>query len=545
MVNKSKLLDFTILTLVISMVTLQPYFMHGAVNFYETGQYLPQINELFHGSIPYKDMFIMRGPLEIFMPALLMKLFGRHIGILNAYFYFGTVLTLIIYTIFALRVFSTRGFSYLFTLVLIARTFHKVTFAIWGGIRFGFGILALLFAVNFLKGKKLKWLFLAGVFSGIAFLTSFEIGAFSFISIFSLLCFLWYLERSIKDLITRIFVYILGNLAVVLPFITYLFFHNAFIYYVNSLKVVLFNMTKIFDPSLCFDTPVNFQEFLLALSPLNHNFKYTLPFFFYVLIGIYLFRGVIKNKLSLSEVSMVPVFIYGIFLYKGVFRDVEGPQYRMMLQPLLLIMFFYLEHMNTRFRLIKPARALLKKIFIGFFILTVPLYSIGFSLYKYNKKFFIFNEIKSVLLHKSHMDIPYSGPEPTKVKSSRAKGIIVPRLQVEEIDDVVSYLDSHAERREVVFTFPDLGTYNFLTDRPPLGRFHTAEFAFMSPEWHEELMQGLRSEKPRYVICAKDFSRLEQFRPTLGKYLDEIRKYLGRNYDVVRSYSSVDILKIK
>ena len=85
------------------------------------------------------------------MPAFLMKMFGIHIGMLNTYFYFGTVLTLVIYAIFALRIFNTRGFAYLFSLVLIARTFTRVTFAIWGGMRFSFGILAVLLAVNFLN----------------------------------------------------------------------------------------------------------------------------------------------------------------------------------------------------------------------------------------------------------------------------------------------------------------------------------------------------------------------------------------------------------
>ena len=66
--NRNFILNSLFLAAIVSVVTLQPYFMHGYINFYETGIYLPQINELWYGQVIYKDMFIMRGPLEILMP---------------------------------------------------------------------------------------------------------------------------------------------------------------------------------------------------------------------------------------------------------------------------------------------------------------------------------------------------------------------------------------------------------------------------------------------------------------------------------------------
>ncbi len=189
-------LDFILLLVLVSFVTLQPYFMHGAVNLFETGLYLPQINELFHGKVLCRDIFILRGPLEIFMPAFLMRFFGMHIGVLNAYFYFGTVLTLFIYALFSLRLFRTRGFVYLFTLVLIARTFPWSCFNVWGGIRFGLGISGILMAVNFLKNRKTWQIFFSGILTSIAFWTSFELGAFSFVSIITALILYGYLEMK-------------------------------------------------------------------------------------------------------------------------------------------------------------------------------------------------------------------------------------------------------------------------------------------------------------------------------------------------------------
>lgn len=46
-------------------------------------------------------------------------------------------------------------------------------------------------------------------------------------------------------------------------------------------------------------------------------------------------------------------------------------------------------------------------------------------------------------------------------------------------------------------------------------------------------------------ICAREFRILEQFRATMGNYLDEVRKYLDKNYEVVRTFEKVTILRIK
>ncbi|MFC1620764.1 hypothetical protein ACFL2G_00530 [Candidatus Omnitrophota bacterium] len=542
--KRSRILDYILLASLVSFITIQPHFMHGAINFYETGLYLPSISQLFHGAIPYKDMFVMRGPLEILMPAFLMSVLGKHIGVLNAYFYFGTVLTLIIYAFFALRIFNTRGFAYLFTMVLTARTFPRVTFNMWGGIRFGLGILALLLAVNFLRKKRKTWLLMAGIVSGLAFWTSFEIGTFSFVAIFAMLGFLGYFEKDVKVFAKGLFTYALGSFLVFIPFLLYLLLNKAFLSYSSTLKVVLTGMTDVFDASLSFETPRNFKEFLFALSPLNHSFKYTLPFLFYLSIGVYQLRRILRKNFSIKDLSITPLFIYGVFLYQGSFRDIEGPQYRMALQPVLLIMFFYLERLYVHVKNMKYANGF-KKAVAFFFIIMVPFYSVMFSLYKYNKRFFIFREIKSYVKDKRPLDIPYAGPEPRAITSIRAKGVIVPMHQAEEIDGVVEYIISNTKRDDTVFTFPDMGTYNFLTDRPPLGKFYAAELSFFHPEWFEEMMTELRGKRPEFVICAKYLSRLEQFRPTVGAYIDEVMEFLDNNYEIAREYDKVNVLKLK
>lgn len=540
--NKILIIDCIFLLLIVVLITFHPYFMHGAINFYETGIYLPQINGFLHGLALYKDIFVLRGPLEILMPAFLMEIFGVHIGVLNAYFYIGTVLTLLIFVIFSASIFKSRGFVYLFSLVLIARTFSWVAFNIWGGIRFGLGILAILFAVNFLKKGKVFWLFLSGIAVSLAFWTSFELGIFSFISIFAMICFIAYIEKNIRLSARLLCIFLIANFIMSWPFIIYLSANHAVMSYIDSVRVTLIGTTRVFNPALCYETPVCLKSFLLALSPLSHNFKYTLPFLFYIAVSLYLAIKIIKNKVSREDIIVIAILIYGVLLYKSAFRNIEGPHYRMAMQPLLLIMFFYLERISGYAKKLKPANTL-KKAFIVIIIFGIPLFSILFSLEKYSKRFFIFKELKSIAVNKRHLEIPYAGPEPTAIKSIRAKGIIVPGAQALEIDSVVEYISSHASGNEIIFTFPDLGTYNFLTNRPSLKRFYSAEFSFMEPQWFEEMLKELKNIRPRFVVCAREYTRLKPFMPNIGIYLDTMDSYLKENYEIKRSFLSVNIFE--
>lgn len=538
------ILHSVFLAIIVSIITLQPYFMHGAINFYETGIYLPQINEVLHGKALYRDIFVLRGPLEIIMPMSMMILFGKHIGVLNAYFYFGTVLTLIIYAVFALKIFRTKGFSYLFTLVLVARTFPWSCYNIWGGIRFGLGVLAVLLAVNFLNKKNVAWLFFAGAVSSLAFWTSFELGSFSFISIAAMLCLYGYFEaKDIMAILRYAVIYALGVIIISAPFIIYLVSSHAFLAYIDTVKIVLTRMTEVFDMSLYFNSPKNTREFLLAFSPFSHNFKYILPFFFYVFTGIYLLKKIIKRRITSPDIIIISVLIYGAFLYKGAFRDIEGPQYRMALQPLLLLMFLYIERACQFIKEKTKGLAGYKKALATFLIIAVPLFSIAFSIGKYNKRFFIFKEARSLVFNRAHAAIPYANPDPSPIKSDAAKGVIVPGPQAKEVDSVISYISSHTKKREIVFTFSDLGAYNFFTDTQPLGRFCSAEFSFIDPDWFKEMMSELENKRPKFAIVSRDFSKFEPYRPTLGKYLDEVNEYLNKNYEIAASYSAVDILR--
>ena len=100
--------DALILSGFLILITFQPFYLSGEINLFETGLYLPGINAILHGQVPFRDFFHLRGAFELYMPAAVMKVFGESFAVLATYFYVGTVLTLLIYILIAQEIFQTR-----------------------------------------------------------------------------------------------------------------------------------------------------------------------------------------------------------------------------------------------------------------------------------------------------------------------------------------------------------------------------------------------------------------------------------------------------
>src|SRR3989338_3969973 len=128
--------DALFLCLFTLLITYQPFILHEQIRYWELTIYLPAIQAVFEGLIPYRDFLYLRGPLEIYVPALLMKMFGQSVPVLSYYFYIGTVLCYIILIFIARHLYKTRLFLYLAVPVVIALTFPYVYYYDWGGMRY-------------------------------------------------------------------------------------------------------------------------------------------------------------------------------------------------------------------------------------------------------------------------------------------------------------------------------------------------------------------------------------------------------------------------
>ncbi len=547
------------------LITLHPFYLHGKINLFELGIYLPGINALLDGLVPYRDFFHLRGSLELYIPAFFMRIFGEHLGVLSAYFYVGTIITLIIGLLIAKDLFKTRLIFCLFVPVFIARTFPRVAFTFWGGIRYGFGLLAIFLIIFAFKRRRSVWCVFSGIISVLALLTSVEIGVCSIASIFATfifaICFSLYSKKEIPRLIVS---YIQGLAIVLIPYGMYLFWTGSIVSYFDSVCSVINIMKNVFPDTSFSDHPNGFLESLLAMNPFSRHFKHLTPVYCYLFFLGYLILRIKRKKLNYSDLPIVLVAIYGFMMYVLAFRKLGAMQFEMALQPEKLLLFFLLERtfffINEKKNALETTMSSIKnkkdrifccsKIYgINFLIFSLIMSSLGYSIARYNHRFFAYKYVKNLITRRgTEQLIPLSDQKSEQLNLPRVSGMVVPSWQAQDINQLTEFIQSNTKPNDPVFMFPELGSYSFIVDRPFIGRFPMATFSWFG-NWHEELYQDLAKAEPSIAVVSKDpgpfFEKVYFQVQQNKKSYDRITAYIEDKYDLVGTTPSLLIYRVK
>src|SRR3989338_5308462 len=341
--KKPSLLDFVLLCAFVVFITFQPYYLHHEIIMMETGIHLPVINALFHGAVPYRDVFFLRGPLELYVPTIMMFFFGKNSMLLPTFFYIGTVLTLLAGVLLAQQLYRTRFIFYIMVAVFVARTFPRVSYYYWGGLRYFIGLASLYLAIQCFKKNRLSFMFAAGVCSALSFLTTIEAGVSVIVAISVGTAVAYYLKIFDRDFIIKtVKYYIFGILIILIPYFFYLWVNGAFWPFWDFFIFYSLNVNNtLSDPRGT--VPSNVGEFLLALWPGSPFFKFMTPVYFYAVLFGYLVYRIKKHKLNWEIYPLVAIAVYGLILYTAAFRKIEGHHFEMALQPEKILFFFILE----------------------------------------------------------------------------------------------------------------------------------------------------------------------------------------------------------
>ncbi len=545
-----KILDLVILIIFVIAMTFQPFFLHRELNLFELGIYAPGIDAILHGAIPYRDFFYLRGPVELYVPAFLMTIFGKEMAVLYSYFYFGTVLTLIFCVLIAREILKERLFLFLCLFVLVGRTFPRVVFTYWGGLRFALGLLAVLFMIQYFKDQKKRYLIFAGATTALAFLTSPEVGLYSFLAVFfgnSLFDF--YQKRGLDHWFYRTGILCFGLGCIFIPFVLYLFCQQAFFPFLESFQSVSSNMLKIFpqfDP-----TPRNFLGYFSTMfNPMDKNFRHiTLTYLYFALGGYFVFLWR-NRKLQNSDFAVMTLFIYGVGMYISAFRNVWASQFEMALQPEKLLYFFLLERVysflvENKGKILPILKIKNTQVLVNGFLVVVVMSSLGYGIARYSSRDFGQRYLLGFLTGKKIEQMsPLAKESPQALNIPGLRGLVVPSWQAEEFLSLRKFFDEHTSVDEKIFVFPELAIYHFILDRPFVGRFPMTTFSWLNDPWHEELMMSLRNKPSQYVIVPKKLTpnfehiyfRVESNR---RKY-DQVRDFIDKNYQSV--YTTKDLI---
>ncbi|MBU1727066.1 MAG: glycosyltransferase family 39 protein [Candidatus Omnitrophica bacterium] len=527
------------------LFTFQKYFYQGLIDMWEAGVYLPFVNEVLHGKIIFKDVMIIRGPLEIFLPAFLMTFLGKHLSILNFWFYFGNVLTIIFLVLAAREIYRTRVFLYLLIPVLVAKTFSLVYYKTWGGLRYACGAMSIWLFLKFIKKDKWGWLFFSGFVSALGFFFSPDMGLFPFLAVTLVLIVFNPNKRFFKNFSC----YLLGALVIGLPFFLYLLASGAIPEYLKNLLTMPRSGYTIYHFEILFpDMPHNPLEALkYTLQPFTPDFLYPLPIFIYLAVAVYFLKNYIKSRFSLINAAILCYGIYGLLVYFGAFRQTNGPQFTMAMQPALVFSFLILENCFLFFK--EKQRSLERKpgiVLLGWVAIIITFLTVYFSVFTVkNYLRYGFDLYKAVYRTTSKGCFPGSTViKPLNIDT--AKGVLVPAWQADEINSVVGYIQARTSPGEAVFTFPDQGVYSFFFDRPCLSRFCQPDIASYRQEWSEEFFSKLEDNKPLYIVYRRE---VDSFEPMIKQYplaknRKRIREFIKSNYKVDAVFGRIDIYKL-
>lgn len=517
--QKPKNIDVLILSLFVILITVQPFFLHGRINIFEVGLYLPGINAILNGLVPFRDVFHLRGGFELYMPASLMSIFGTHLGVLFSYFYIGNVLCLVIAVLIARELFQTRLFLYLMIPVFVARTFPRVVFSYWGGLRYAFGLLALYCVVRFFRSEKNSWIFLAGVASALGVWTSVEIGVCSIAGVlvaflFARLCQL----QTNNKLICGLGIYLAGFGLISLPYLVYLIGTHSLWPLLDSFWTVVTNKENILDTHLVSEFPRNPIELVQVLfNPMSKNFRHITPVYVYLAFLFYFIYRRRQARLSKVDLGVIAIGVYGVVMYNAAFRNIWAAQFEMALQIEKFVYFYLLEgvylwlrdkrdalltSVGAYFPLSKKRLKRQLKLYL-IMILFAGLIgsSLGYAIQRLNHRFFAFQFIRNSIFGKDTTVLkPWAHETYRPLTIERARGIMVPAQQAEELEQIVAFVQKNTAAQEIILMYPELGAYSFFVDRPFVGRFPGVTFTWFKEQWHEQWLAVLKKVRPRYVI---------------------------------------------
>ncbi len=494
MQRKSIFDHMTLLSLMIIAIAIiwNPLYLHQELNLFEWGLYLPGIDAVSQGQVPYRDFFHLRGPFELYAPAFFMKIFGFRADVLAAYFYLGSVLTILVAVLIAYELVQQRLLLYSFVLILVTRTFPRVVFTFWGGMRYAWGLLAVWCLIRFFKSKRPGWLLAAGALSAICAWTSIEIGVITLISFLSIIVLNHEYRRKAWG-------FLVGFLIVSVPYGAYLLSQHAWGEYLQAQWIVVTHMGKIFlqtDP-----VPDTLSKFLHAIFfPLDKSFYQVTPMYcYFIFFSFYFWRMFNKKNTVLEQAAMV-VAVYGLILFLTGFRNLWAAEYEMSLQPEKIVLFFMLgqfvgwtQEKFVRFKWV--GIVLIAAVFV-----SSGIYSVG----RFKTRFYRFSWIYQLAEGKDQRNLALVNGSPASLLDlPRIRHMMVPSWQTEDIEELKHFVDEHVSVHETVWMYPELGTLNFILQRPWVGRFPVATLSWLDDDWFAEYTAALEKNPPRYAIVNK------------------------------------------
>ncbi|MYB94460.1 hypothetical protein F4054_15675 [Candidatus Poribacteria bacterium] len=536
-------LEYVILPIFIYLLTYSAS-LHGNIDMFHEGERLAPLNEMLHGGVPFRDVYVQHG---LFQNAYLAwfgslffepTLFGVRLmeDILAPLGY-------VAFYLLGLQVFRGRFLTAFLCMLIASGT------AFWVSPRHSLGLISFAFVANFLthsqstsKGSPFSWkLLLAGIFTSLAFWYSTEIGLYTlggiglFLSIYGLQKGMEIWKRPFP-----LINYSCGLLLGFLPIAAYFFSHGALDDAIwNSYIQCRYQLATwgLAFPSLSKTIGLLSTEGWHAFI-FSEGFRWYLPICIFLIIAAYLtYRG-LSGTHSANTMKLLLLLLGGIAFFRTALGRSDGGHLIYGATFLWLLCLLPLEGGIVRMCRVglsslrgqRPWHAAVKAAWV-----LIPIVIFCWYVGERHHPLVGFNG-KWQRLRQN----PFKQSTVAQ-ELVRAGAVDIPDDQVEQIQKVVAYIKENTAENEKIFDFTSQGAYYFFANRPGVSRFHQVSYA-STLSMQQEVIEALEKDKTRLVIFktggwfdAVDGIPVEERHPLIAAYLQA-------NYELAVNINNTEIL---
>lgn len=489
------------------LLMFKPNFADGNFNHTETGMYLGNIHALFQGKVPYRDIFVQFGPLNDYLPALALKLFGPTVYTLRAFFFWSAILTVLAGWWLARRCLGARPFWYASALVLVYEVFNPAWAAYWGGFRHLLGLLALLALLRSLDSPRPRlWRGGAGALCALALLTSIEVGLLA-----TAAAGLFLLVQARREgrfwagLPERLGPLAAGWAAVMAPLLIYFAATGALAEYLRiAFYEVPFNhMAKFGQRRLIALGPADLSARTVLAWVFSPNFKMYLPLAAFALGAWRCLLAWRAKAFGPWHYRVLLLLAYGLPLYLLSFRQFGGPQSQAAFTAPIVLGFMLLERacqplLSGWGRQSAPPQAGPRSRSLAWPALALAaalVYLLGAQNMAHGSPW-------GLLKNKGRDYARFNRHDPnlTPLTVPGSGGVWISKKEAAGIIPAVEFLLRHTRPGEPIIVMPEAGALHFLADRPNPLRFSTTALAYTTPRYQEEVRAQLAKNPVRIVV---------------------------------------------
>ena len=588
-------LEYVILPIFIYLLTYSAS-IHGNIDMFHEGERLAPLNEMLHGGVPFRDVYVQHGLFQnaylAWFGSLLFEptLFGVRLmeDILAPLGY-------VAFYLLGLQVFRGRFLTAFLCMLIASGT------AFWVSPRHSLGLISFAFVANFLthpqrtSKSKVSWwlvpigiftslifwydaelglcmlaaliflvlianaftpssntsqfnvsavswtLVLAGIFTSLAFWYSTEIGLYTLGGI-GLFLFIYGLRSGIeiRERPFPLINYSCGVLLGFLPIAAYFFSYGALDDAIwNSYIQCRYQLATwgLAFPSLSKTIALLSTEGWRAFI-FSKGFQWYLPICIFLIIAAYLTYRRLSGIHSANTMKLLLLLLGGIAFFRTALGRSDGGHLIYGATFLWLLCLLPLE--GGIIRMFRVCLSTLKgrkpwHAAVRAAWVLIPIAIFCWYVGEVHHPLAGFNQKWQRLRQNPFKQNVVSE------ELARAGAVDIPDDQVEQIQKVVAYIQENTAENEKIFDFTSQGAYYFFANRPGVSRFHQVSYA-STPAMQEEVIEVLERDKTRLVIFktggwfdAVDGIRVEERHPLIAAYLQE-------NYEPAIDINGTEIL---